>query len=83
MNIYLHVAFAGIEPMVTLYHWDLPEELSKLGGWLNESTVDYFADYARICFEKFSENVNIPNLYKLYMLLFDCNKLMCLLCLEV
>lgn len=36
----------GIEPYVTLYHWDLPYSLHNKGGWMNEQIVGWFADYA-------------------------------------
>lgn len=37
-----------IEPYVTLYHWELPYELYKRGGWLNPQIVEWFGDYARL-----------------------------------
>lgn len=49
----------GIEPMVTLYHWDLPEALQKeYGGWESEKITDDFVYYAQICFEALNEYVN-------------------------
>jgi beta-glucosidase len=48
---------AGVEPMVTLYHWDLPQALEDDGGWLNRSTIDRFADYAAIVGERYADRV--------------------------
>lgn len=49
---------AGIEPFVTIYHWDLPQILQeKYGGWLNETVINLYADYARLCFELFGNDI--------------------------
>ncbi len=48
---------ANIEPYITLYHWELPYELHKKGGWLNPQIVDWFGDYAKIIAESFSDRV--------------------------
>ncbi|XP_046438586.1 beta-glucosidase A-like isoform X1 [Daphnia pulex] len=48
---------AKIEPMVTLYHWDLPQALELIGGWLNISIVDWFEEYSRLCYTEFGNDV--------------------------
>src|SRR3546814_7469455 len=40
----------NIEPLLTLYHWDLPVALDDRGGWLNRDSADWFADYAATMF---------------------------------
>jgi beta-glucosidase len=49
---------AGIDPWVTLYHWDLPQELEDAGGWPNRDTAYRFADYAMLVFDKLSDRVD-------------------------
>ena len=46
-----------IEPMVTLYHWDLPAALDDKGGWLNRDSADWFADYGRVLFQRLDGRV--------------------------
>ena len=48
---------AGIEPFITLYHWELPYELHKKGGWMNDEIVNWFADYAAFIVKEFSDKV--------------------------
>ncbi|XP_006011275.1 beta-klotho [Latimeria chalumnae] len=47
-----------IQPVVTLYHWDLPLTLQqKYGGWKSELLIDLFHDYSTLCFETFGDRV--------------------------
>ncbi|OCA98551.1 glycoside hydrolase family 1 protein [Clostridium beijerinckii] len=47
----------GIEPLVTMYHFDLPEALQREGGWSNRKTADAFVNYAKVLFENFGDRV--------------------------
>jgi beta-glucosidase len=47
----------GIEPWITLYHWDLPYEIEKKGGWTNRDIVAWFSEYAEVCVKKFGDRV--------------------------
>jgi beta-glucosidase len=47
----------GIEPWITLYHWDLPQSLQELGGWSNRNVINWFSDYVRLCVECFGDRV--------------------------
>lgn len=48
---------SGITPYITLYHWDLPYELYKKGGWLNNESVNWFGEYAKLVAQRFSDRV--------------------------
>ncbi len=47
----------GVEPFVTIYHWDLPQFLEEQGGWLNRRTCDAFLEYAKIVFREYNGKI--------------------------
>ncbi len=49
----------GVEPWLTLYHWDLPQELEDAGGWPNRDTAERFADYAMLVFGALADRVRV------------------------
>jgi beta-glucosidase len=48
---------AGVEPWGTVFHWDLPLALHQRGGWMNPDMPSWFADYATVIAERFSDRV--------------------------
>ena len=47
----------GLEPWLTLYHWDLPQALQEQGGWLSRDTVDAFAEYTELIARRLGDRV--------------------------
>jgi beta-glucosidase len=47
----------GIAPVVTLYHWDLPQSLQDVGGWSNRAVAEAFAEYAGVVAEALRDTV--------------------------
>ena len=47
----------GIEPLVTMFHFDMPAALDKRGSWSNRESVDWFLNFAKVMFENFGDRV--------------------------
>lgn len=56
-NVINELLANGIEPFVTIYHWDLPQPLEDVGGWLNDTIVDEFEAYADLLYSRFGDRV--------------------------
>lgn len=60
---------ASIEPWITLFHWDFPQELYLAGGWLNRESHNWFAEFSKIIVDRLSDRVrnwitiNEPQVY--------------------
>ena len=48
----------GIEPLITLYHWDYPFELHKKGGWMNPESSEWFLEYTKVVVDALSDRVS-------------------------
>jgi len=47
----------GVEPWLTIYHWDLPQALEVQGGWTNRKIIDWFTSFVTICANSFGDRV--------------------------
>ncbi|CAG9859910.1 unnamed protein product [Phyllotreta striolata] len=56
-NLIKEIRDNGLEPLVTIYHWDLPQPLQDAGGWPNEYVVEKFQEYAEVVFSLFGNDV--------------------------
>ena len=57
INLVNELVNAGIEPMCTLYHWDMPMWLYNKGGWEKEENNAYFVQYAEACVKALSDKI--------------------------
>ncbi|XP_012250716.2 myrosinase 1-like [Athalia rosae] len=56
-NLIDEILANGIEPFVTIYHFDHPYFLEEMGGWMNEMMIDRYVEYARLIFKEFGSKV--------------------------
>lgn len=54
-NMILEMKKNNIVPYLTMYHWELPQALQDKGGWLNEESIQWFGEYAKVVAENFSD----------------------------
>lgn len=58
-NLVDELLAAGIMPMCTLFHWNLPMWIHEQGGWLCDKVSDYFAEYVKIDVEALSDRISV------------------------
>lgn len=56
-NVIDHCLQLGVEPWITLYHWDLPQALERKGGWTNREVINWFNEYVAVCANAFGSRV--------------------------
>ncbi|QQL50820.1 GH1 family beta-glucosidase [Mucilaginibacter ginkgonis] len=56
-NVINYCLEQGIEPWVTIYHWDLPQVLENHGGWTNRQIIKWFSEYVTVCADAFGDRV--------------------------
>ena len=54
-NMILSMKENGVTPYLTMYHWEFPQALQDRGGWLNEESIQWFGEYAKVVAENFSD----------------------------
>jgi beta-glucosidase len=47
----------GVQPWITLYHWDLPQALQEQGGWKNREIINWFSEYVNVCTKEYGNKV--------------------------
>lgn len=57
VNLVEELHNAGIEPLVTLFHWNLPMWMHEMGGWENEAVIGHFAQYTKVVVQALSHRV--------------------------
>lgn len=48
----------GIQPFITIFHWDTPQPLEDEGGWINDQIVDDYVDFASLLFSLYGDRVH-------------------------
>lgn len=56
-NLITELQKYNVTPMVTMYHWDLPQKMQSIGGWANPHLIDFFTDYASLLLKYFGHKV--------------------------
>lgn len=58
-NVINELLANGIQPLVTIFHWELPQKLQEIGGMLNPIIVTHLVNYAEILFRRYGDRVNL------------------------
>lgn len=77
INVFEELRRNDIEPFVNLFHFDMPYELQKIGGWENRKVVDYYREYAKKCFELFGDIVKRWFTFNEPIVHVECGYLLC------